>query len=735
MSVPSAGAGAGRLRSGVGGRGHRRRSLGLAAVGGALVAVSLVYAVVQVAGGGLKESDLAAVLGLPIGLTGLVVAALGLRRPPEGALADLSRGWAATLAAQVGEAEGRQWRQLLGDDTQRINLTFTLRAAPARTAAAPAEGGRLFDGTSTVPDVAAYYRRTRPRRLVVTGPAGAGKTVLALELMLALIEERGADDPVPVRLSLAGWKAGADLRGLLVRRLVEDYDWPERMATALVDHHRVLPVLDGLDEMDRTGPDGTPAPDAPRALAALRALNEYQSGRDAGPLVLTCRTAHYDAVAPRAHLVDAARIEIDAVPVVDAHAYLAQRADRPQAWQPVLDALGEDPTGPLATALSTPWRLCLAATVYARAADPAELLRHATPEELDRHLLARFVPAACGLHPAVPTAHPPEDVHRRLAHLAGHLERASALGTGSGTDLTLHELWPLAGSARVRRVDAVLTPLLVLLPLAPVAPLLGALDDAASWGAWVGVGVLAALLARLGARTRTERPASSDLVSLGTAAARRRVVGSLAVAVPVTLTVVFAAWFGLRLIDGVLGLGSATFLGGTSGDPVLGLVVAAVAAGTGVGLSRGVAQPATAVDPRGIVRGDLVLGLVLAVIVASMVWAAVFTGSALGGWDVPVSRIGTGRVVLGVMLPLTLSVGLAAAVTRSAARRYLVFLLCSRGRLPWRLGAFLDYCCEAGIMRLAGASYQFRHRELQHWLAAHPDPVPPDREAVPAGRH
>ncbi len=58
-----------------------------------------------------------------------------------------------------------------------------------------------------------------------------------------------------------------------------------------------------------------------------------------------------------------------------------------------------------------------------------------------------------------------------------------------------------------------------------------------------------------------------------------------------------------------------------------------------------------------------------------------------------------------------------------AGRRYLVFLLCTRGRLPWRLGAFLNWGYDAGLLRVSGVAYQFRHRELQDWLTTHPTPA------------
>jgi hypothetical protein len=40
------------------------------------------------------------------------------------------------------------------------------------------------------------------------------------------------------------------------------------------------------------------------------------------------------------------------------------------------------------------------------------------------------------------------------------------------------------------------------------------------------------------------------------------------------------------------------------------------------------------------------------------------------------------------------------------------------GRLPWHLMAFLDDAHQHGVLRRAGAVYQFRHTRLQERLAA-----------------
>ncbi|MGR4880691.1 NACHT domain-containing protein [Streptomyces sp. LARHCF249] len=661
------------------------------------------------------------------------------------------------MAEQVKQDQQRQWRQLIGDDTQRINLRFTLRPEPGRTAAAPAEGGRMFGGTPALLDVAAYYRRTFPRRLVVIGEPGSGKTVLVLELMLALLEERAEEDPVPVRLSLAEWDPAVPLPKWLARHLVDVYDWPAEMAGELVSQQRVLPVLDGLDEMDPTAHDGAPSSAAPRARAALEVLNAYQKGREAGPVILTCRTLHYQALDSRVRLIDAARIDIDPVTTPAACAYLRQRARDPARWQPVLEALEGDPTGTLATALSTPWRLSLAATIYSRDGDPAELLHHATVGDLDEYLLARLVPAASALHPRPDSPYSAGDVHCWLARLAGHLETSSSTpgapagaGTGARTDLVLHQLWPLAGSGRVRTADAVLTALTVLTPLAT------------AWGSphpgLKTMSILAAVVAGChAARTSVDPPARVRWGRLRTTAGWRDLGFGLLFGL--AFWPVFWPWFtplaalGFGLALG-LGAGLTRAIGrepSTAARPgdivrrdllrgilvglvfVAGFLIAAapregllpglmigllfgLVVGLAVGFTRTIeCEPSTTARPRDVIRSDLLRGLV----------AGIAAGIAVGlGWGLLYGLTQGLAVGLAAAPGYGLAVGLmvGAGFGAPSGRRYLVFVLCSRGKLPWRLGAFMDWACSAGLLRFAGTAYQFRHRELQQWLARHPGP-------------
>ncbi|MET7843547.1 hypothetical protein ABZT45_34095, partial [Streptomyces sp. NPDC005356] len=148
---------------------------------------------------GLKQGDVDPV-SAAIGLMGLAVAGWsgwmswrGLRHQESDAVAMAGR-----LAQAVLRAETEARTQLLGGDGTTIDVRFDFRPAAARNAAGAAMEGRLSE-------VVNYYRRLRPGRLVITGAPGAGKTVLALELLLALLEERRPEDPVPVRLPLASW--------------------------------------------------------------------------------------------------------------------------------------------------------------------------------------------------------------------------------------------------------------------------------------------------------------------------------------------------------------------------------------------------------------------------------------------------------------------------------------------------------------------------------------------------
>lgn len=122
-----------------------------------------------------------------------------------------------------------------------------------------------------------------PRRLVVIGPAGSGKSMLLILLLLKLCEERRRTPatPVPVLFSLSSYDPQREMFDWLADRLVADTPVPDRqVALALLERGLVLPLLDGLDEV----------PDARRPQVLTRIRKTFHAGL---PVVVACRTEQY----------------------------------------------------------------------------------------------------------------------------------------------------------------------------------------------------------------------------------------------------------------------------------------------------------------------------------------------------------------------------------------------------------------------------------------------------------
>jgi hypothetical protein len=684
--------------------GKTRRQLWWALLGIAVLLLgrSLLWVVDTLRTRSLKPQDTASVLSLLVGITGVVLSMAALRRPAETDPVVI----AGRLAARVRNTEGGQWRRLLGGDRIPIDVAFSFETGGRRAAVPPQRPAGSLER------VADDFMATRPRRLVITGPPGAGKTVLAVKLILALLARRGPDDPVPVRFPLSDWDVAVPLERWLSMRLEHDFDLATAEAQCLVEHRLVLPVLDGLDEMD------TPSTSCPkRATAALQLLAAYQDGADPSPFVLTCRSAFYEQItALGSPAADTARVYLAPVSADQARAFLEDRCrNQPDRWNPVLRALADCPTGPLGRALSTPWRLTLATTAYAHDGDPGELLSHDSPTAIDRHLLARYVPALTALMPD--DRYPAEHVEQWLTTLARYL------GQNGETRIVLYRLWPLAGRLRVLALD-------LLLVMACVIPAVQTLRDN-TWfalaysgptallvDAWPAIGAMAIFWAfRLG----SPPPAVARWPRRGTQAQhdlarRRRLRGIAAGSALGAATAIFIT------VQPILGMFPAVYLDFPYTE-VMGfllssyaLVAALVVAVTTGAIAAATTEPSretdnSALDLKHPLRGDLLAGLAKAVSYGAAVALLVCLYKVSEGLDEYTDY--TSGLSSGMALAL-----LIAAVRLRATRRSVAFRLCMR-RLPRRLGRFLSWACEAGLLRVSGDGYQFRHVQLQHWLDGH----------------
>ncbi|MFI5687631.1 NACHT domain-containing protein [Streptomyces sp. NPDC051636] len=586
-------------------------------------------------------------------------------------------------------------------------------------------------------DIVTAFTRLPRRRLVLLGDPGAGKTVLAILLTLGLLDQRCTHGgPVPVLLSLSSWNPRTEhLHAWVTRRLIEDYPalanedvFGPAAAARLVTGGHILPVLDGLDEM-------------PVGLHT-EAIDGIDRVPPASPVVVTCRSAEYEAAVAAGGMVlsTAAVVELEPVGAQEVITFLsAGRVAGDDRWAPLLARLRERPGGPLAQALSSPLMTALLRTVYTDpAADPAELLdsdRFPDRCAIEGHLLEAFIPAvyshrlpspgADGLD-AAPLRYPAESARRWLTFLAGHLQQHRT------HDLAwwhLHRTFPLVG----RRAVGLL--------LGLVSGLVAGLGVGVGVGLEVGLaaGVAGGFGAGLVAVPPSHPLNASFRLRRGLTSLGRRFVPGLAVG----LTMGAGA---LLAFGAVVRMGAT--LGGGLETAVKVVCVTGLSAGFTFGAMMWLNTPADALSSpgsRSVLRSD---GLVTAIrIVVETLGSGLLAGLATGRYGFSIAVGFTWALAAG------LGGGLALGLAGRWAGRFQTGLVGSawswflltrvwlalRGRLPWRLMRFLDDAHRRGILRQAGAVYQFRHARLQDHLAAQESSAPQSNPIphlrTPAGSH
>lgn len=579
--------------------------------------------------------------------------------------------------------------------------------------------------------IADVYRRIPSHRLVVLGRAGSGKTVLASRLVLDLLATRTSGDPVPVVVSMGSWDPAVPLEDWLVSRLVRDHPGlaeagPDALALAdeLVRAWRILPVLDGFDEMA----DGL-------HRAALRELSATTM-----PLVLTSRTDEYAAAATGTrglHLAAAVELaDLDLDEVADYLRRATAKRTGPDAvattWDAVSHRLRSDPDDPavanLVRVLRTPLMVALARTTYSDdgSHDPAALLdstRFPDPTAVEGHLLSSFVPSVYRFRPGDRRRRgDPERAERWLGYLAEHLRRR---GT---TDLAWWELGTTMRRSSRALVIAVLAGLVFgtvtgigNIPVDLVATSLGlefALRRALVVGLLHGLvgGLAFAVMYWIADSRHALRPSP---VRIRLAGGARPVRGRLTDRLKVGITTGFVLALAIAVIDRIVvaRLGLDDGLGGGWRS----MVEFALLLGLGTGLVLAVITwLEVPIDVRCAVSpSDLLAINRTNVVFHGLVWALVLgllAGSVTSATTEPLRSVEIG-LVFG--LEAAFAGGLGYGLSLTAWGQWValcrIWLPVTR-RLPWRLTAFLDDACRRGVLRQAGAVYQFRHAQLQEHL-------------------
>ncbi|MFD4751467.1 NACHT domain-containing protein [Streptomyces sp. NPDC058426] len=612
------------------------------------------------------------------------------------------------------EADACRYDDMLGNGQCTLDLVFERQETLGAVDAGAQPQGRL----STIAD---YYAGLRTGRLVVTGGAGAGKTTLALRLSAALLRDGTESRPVPVRVSLSGWDPGK--KGFPqwlvdhIHQLLEVTKASRRQVEDLVRAGRVLPILDDLDRMDPPG-----ATTHTRAARAVCEINRFRTSTGRALLILVCRTDVYTQLrALDVELYQAAHVDLRPVSALGAAEYLNGRAGNRARWAPVVSHLTDVPDGALARAFSGPQYVNQAAAVYEERGDdmlgyrrrqPGELVGLPDEEAVTGELMTDYVRTS--LREGDPGLGP-KGVERSVKRL-GRLARAVS-SAGGGQDIVLRDVWRLK-ERPVLVAEAVLA--LLFLTLTVVVPL----RDQAGL-VWIYLSTLGPFVLFQACRKRLPKTKELRLLGLSRPWARGRLWRRFLLGILLPTLLLWAGGIAVGLvadarhgakvsrymvpdqpvIDGfVIGFLLALFW-----DLTFGSILVAVST----------SDNGNSYSPRGEVMRDFLAGVayVGAFFLAHALWCLL--------------RYGPHEMNehLGNLYP-RVATAFALYGWSGVSRRYFLFVLVTRGRLSLRLGAFLQRCQEAGILRRSGKIYQFRQAAYQEWLTSHRCPADASLELV-----
>jgi hypothetical protein len=542
-----------------------------------------------------------------------------------------------------------------------------------------------------------------------------------------------------VPVSVAGWDGSEDLPTWLAKRLKEEWHLPPEIGKILIRRHLILPVLDGLDEV---GARQEEKERLKRQLSVLRRLNSSYGatlGTQPIPIILTCRTKDYRPLRiAEGGLLDAAVIAVQPLSPVLITEYLSNRfapartlrtPDGSQ-WLDFARRVEKAPHGTLIECLRSPWYLSLAISACRAAeATVTQLEKFRDVAMLERYLTASSIAAATRLHPRgvrtidsivqegtreqrseSPEGHyDPEDVRRWLTTLADHLDW-QAENELSATNIDLLTIWRIAA---VRHDHPRIIHSAIGVAGGVLAGLLGGeIDDGIAGLAIMSTtivgGIGFGLWAGLRQRTwpsRVTLPQARD--------PRGRVVISIA------FMVAFLAGIGGYLV------GNSVAIGISEGVSVG--FAALVLAGLGD-------RRIKALRPEDALRTDLAFGLTLGIVyVAVGGLPGGLTGGILSHLHLNRYLTTSGSIAIAFVIGLIAGLALGA---RSWLRYVISITLEARhGRLPWRFGSFMDWAYGAGLLRLSGVCYQFRHDKLKTSLASRAEigPVGKKKSGPPAG--
>ena len=628
----------------------------------------------------------------------MTIAAIGVilvMMEKVGAFTDISPTRMASIADDVAREAVRQDGLLLA----QLLSTDTLDSRAARGSFRPrklhdrpkSKGKRSAPIVREFAEIVDFYLNETRKRMVILGAPGTGKTVLAVCLTVGLLKRRAVPAspnqvvPIPCLVNLPSWDpARHDLTDWLETQIVDRFRLSRKIAARLVYDGWILPVLDGLDEMD-------PQEAVPhRSENAVSRINDYIARTPESHIVVVCRSGanYYERLVRGVRDADEITVQnLEPVQIIDyIRTQFPDELNR-RGWQPVFDALAGRNSRQILSVLDTPWRMTAAVTFALSGGDPATLLP--APEEMagpswhseysrriSRLLMETFVAARISIH-----SKRRKSVISTIAKLRIVANLLTKMENGDGgKEIILHQWWKAVGERKVLGTQLFAIMAFLQFPLG----ILGFLPQHYT----AGIKSLSTLIAIL---------VNFITIILFSSYYAGRRKG------PVTLHI-----RSLRSPDRAVFTAIGIVYSGVTG------VLGAIAEGPLYGIGFGVANVAlillitasSGLDPVNATRPTATL--------VNDRNFAIIIGIAIGAYATLYYVPLYGLVVALVFA----SMCLLGSVMSSFYTRYIVAVYIGKFQgLPFRFATFLNWCHSAGILRVSGIGYQFRHQELLDYLS------------------
>jgi hypothetical protein len=647
------------------------------------------------------------IASMTVGAIGVIV----IMADKVGALSNLSPMRMAEIADDIAQEAMRQdgllLAQLLSTDTldsRAARGNFRLGKPYDRR---KSRGKRSRRAVREFAEVVDFYLDETRGRMVILGAPGTGKTVLAVSLTVGLLKRRarasasqGQTMPVPCLFNLPSWDpAGHDLTEWLEAQIVDRFRLGRKIAARLVHDRWIIPVLDGLDEMDSE--EVAPR----RSQGAVLDINDYIARTPGSQVVVVCRSGakYYQRLVRGVR--DADEITVQNLNPQQIIGYIkTQCPDEVSlgAWQSVFDALEDRNSSPILSVLDTPWRMTAAVTFALFGGEPAMLLpgpaETAGPSwhagyssRISKLLMEAFIASRILSRRNRKRRISITKTLAQLRAVADLLTRMESSGRG-GKEIVLHQWWKAFNERKVLRSHVLITWAALHFPFGVLGFFLTAHTIGRNKDWITGVAVLSnyfTILAYGSWKAATRKgPITLRIGSLRSA--RRAGMAAIGIVVSGLFGVLAALAYGT-----LYGIGSGA---------ISATLMTLFTASSGL-------DPVDATRPMATLDNDRNFAIIIGIAIGAYATLYYVT-------------------LYGFAVALTFaSMCLLGSVFSSAYVRYLVAVYFGGRRgLPLRFADFLNWCHSAGILRVSGIGYQFRHQELLDYLTRVDDYNPSSSE-------